>query len=268
MKHAILLKSLALALLIALVGLMALAEPNLNGVRAAANQPLAFRTGPNTAYGELYTLPQDTPIVAIELEEGNGVIWALVEFQHAGRRVRAYTGLKRLNLMDSVPYAEHERLKRSLVSGSTVYAAPDLNAEVRCTLPEGYEVVFLGFDGAYCFIEYSVSGALDRGYVREEAFMVDLGEFAEPFPDNPGDSWYAISASAPMYERPGGGELLFDIPFDASVTILFDEYYSAPDGWISLYYGGLHGYGRYDDFCDLRFDSPEQAREILGDWGE
>ena len=43
------------------------------------------------------------------------------------------------------------------------------------------------------------------------------------------------------------------------------EIEDTPDGWLPIYYGGLHGYGRYDEFCDLRFATPEQARAFLSD---
>ena len=61
---------------------------------------------------------------------------------------------------------------------------------------------------------------------------------------------------------------LFEIPFDGSGAVLFDDFAIAPEGWLSLFYGVLHGYGRYADFSDLRFSTPEQAREILGGLGE
>ena len=35
--------------------------------------------------------------------------------------------------------------------------------------------------------------------------MVDLGEFAEYFPDNDGDTYYSINAYSPMYAAPASG---------------------------------------------------------------
>ena len=247
----------------------ALAEVNIEGARAIPNERLAFRTGPGTAYGELYTLPADTPVVALELEDSGGATWVLLDFEFQGSRVRAYTGLKRVTLTGSVPYADHHPLERTLLSEALVYAAPDMYAEIRARLSADTRVLFLGFEGSFCFIEYTINGQRDRGYVREENFMVDLGEFAESFPENPGESWFAAVVRAPIYAAPDEeAELLFRVPFGGSVTLLFDEYGSVPYGWLSVYYGGLHGYARYEDFSDLRFDSPEQAREILEAMGE
>ena len=258
----------AAILLALLLSGSALAELNLAGVRAVPNQKLSFRTGPSTSYGEIDTLPQSTPIVALELEDGNGVTWVLLEFEYYGSRMRAYTGLKRMSLTGYVPYARHDALSRRLVSDADVYAAPDMNASVRASLSSGSTVTFLGFEGAYCFIEYRIGSELNRGYVREEAFWVDQYEFAEYFPENDGDTYYAVSAYSPVYASASErSQVIAWAPFDASVTVLFDEFDTAPDGWISLYYGGLHGYGRYEDFCDLRFPSPEYAQEFFSSGG-
>ena len=267
-KRLALIAALALCFLLCLSE-AALADLNLAGVRAIPNQKLSFRTGPNTAFAELDTLSQDTPIVALELEEGNGVTWVLVEFEYYGSRMRAYTGLKRMSLTGYIPYADHYNLSRRLVLDGQVYTAPDLNATVRDVLPAGTSVTFLGFEGAYCFIEYRWGGELDRGYVRQEDFWVDQYEFAEYFPENPGDAVYAVSTYSPVYAEPSErSEIIAWAPFDASAAILFDEWlYSSPDDWIPLYYGGLRGYGRHDDFCDLRFPDPATAHDFISNGG-
>ena len=262
-KRVAVVAALALALLL-LLDAAALADLNLAGVRAIPNQKLSFRTGPNTAYGELYTVSQDTPIVALELENGNGVTWVLVEFEYMGSRVRAYTGLKRMSLTGYVPYASHDALSRHLVSDAEVYAAPDMQATVRAWLPAGMSVTFLGFEGNYCFIEYTYAGELNRGYIREENFWIDQYEYAEDFPEKESDTFYAISTYSPLYARPDlNSEVLAWAPFDASATYLFYE--DAPGPWFPLYYGGLHGYGYYMDFCDLRFPDPDTAHEFVKD---
>ncbi len=264
MKRCIVLRAAALLLMLALMMPAAFAGVNIAGVRAVPNQKLAFRTGPNTAYGELYTLPQDTAINALELEDGNGVTWVLVDFEYNGSRVRAYTGLKRMSLSGYVPYARHDHLSRRLQSAGDVYAAPDMHSALRATLSAGTVVDFLGFEGDYCFIEYNSYGELNRGYVRQEAFWIDQYEYAEYFPDNDTFTFYAVDYYSSMYAQPStNSQLLFSIPFDNSVTIDYNEMLSAPDGWLPIYYGGLRGYGQYNDFCDLRFSTPEQAREFM-----
>ncbi len=249
----------------------ALASYVVGGVWATPRERLAFRTGPGTQYGELYTLPMDTAVVAIETEYGNDVPWVLCEFQFQGRRVRAYTGLKRFSLQDDIAAANHAWLNRRLVYDADILDAPDLNAGVRGFLSAGERVEFLGFEGDYCFIEYDDGDCLNRGYIREECFMPDLGEFEEYFPDNPGMTLYVIKPSAYLYAEPSeGAEVLFSMPFDASCDWEFDSAVSGrtPTGWVALYYGGLLGFGRSKDFSDLRFEDPESARETLTVMGE
>ena len=75
-------------------------------ISATLNQKMATRTGPSTAYTEDHgTLPADTSIVVYQQEMGSGVPWVMVEFERNGLPVRAYTGLKRVNVSGEVPWA-------------------------------------------------------------------------------------------------------------------------------------------------------------------
>ena len=242
------------ATLTAMVLLLALALPAgaiPSGLRAVPNQQLHFRTGPNTAFTDLYVLPKSTPIVAIELEEGNDVTWVLCDFEYKGSRVRGYTGLKRMEISGGISWANHARLERRLVRDAEVFASPDLSSTVRAQLSSGATVTFLEFEGSYCFIEYRRGSQRERGYVLEDCFMVDQDEYLEDFPSNDGMTLYVVSASAPMYAGPGpDSALLFNIPYDACVSVPWDEGYSGD--YMPIYYGGLRGYGYYRDFNDLR----------------
>lgn len=260
------------ALMIALVSLSqspALASWHLGGVRATLKESITFRDGPGEQYDALYPLPQGAEVVAIELEQSGTQTWTLCEFQLDGSRVRAYAK-GGLSLEDDIPYADHARLTRHLVNPGTVFAAPDLNSGECGVLPEESAVLFLGFEGNYCFIEYDIGGQMHRGYIREECFMPDLGEFAEDFPENNGDTLYVIKETAKMYSDPDeGAEALLTMPFGASAALIFDAYYDrAPVGWVPIRYGGLFGWGRLKDFSDLRFDSIEGAKETLTLMGE
>lgn len=247
----------------------ALASQNPGGARATLKGSVVFRKGPGDRYEEAYTLSQGTDIVAIEREQSGAETWTLCEFQVDGGRVRGYAN-GGLRLEDDIPYADHAKLTRHLVNAATVFAAPDLDSREYDDLPEGKAVLFLGFEGNYCFIEYDVDGRLCRGYIREECFMPDLGEFAEDFPENNGDTLYVIKETAKMYSDPDeGAEALLTMPFGASAALIFDAYYDrAPVGWVPIRYGGLFGWGRLKDFSDLRFDSIEGARETLTLMGE
>ncbi|MBR2796830.1 MAG: hypothetical protein IKE17_03670 [Clostridia bacterium] len=268
-RSSILRLALMILAVFALSATPALGSWNPGGVRVTLNEPAVFREGPGEQYEALDILPGTAGIVAIEREDGDGKQWTLCEFQHMGHRIRAYTD-GTLRLSDDIPYVSHDRLARHLVFETEVLAAPDLHSETRDTLAEGDEVLFLGFEGDYCFIEYAINDSMRRGYIREESFMPDLGEYAEDFPDNDSMTCYVIKESANMYVDPDeGSEVLFTMPFDASVSLVFDGYYDrAPNGWMPIRYGGLFGWGRSKDFSDLRFENPDSARETLTMMGE
>ena len=247
----------------------ALASRNPGGVRATLKETVVFHNGPGDQYEEVNTLNRGAAVVAIEREQNGGDTWILCEFQIDGSRVRAYANGS-LQLEGDIPYADHSKLIRHLVNADTVFAAPDLDSREYIDLPGGKAVLFLDFEGNYCFIEYDIDGRLCRGYIREECFMPDLGEFAEDFPENSSDTLYVIKATAKMYSDPDeSAEVLFTMPFDASVAVMFDsDFDRAPDGWMPIHYGGLFGWGRFKDFSDLRFDTPEGAKETLTMMGE
>ena len=139
---------------------------NVNLVDATPNQRLAFRTGPNTKYVELYTLSQSTPIKAIEYEEGNGVTWVLVEFTRDSQKVRAYTGLKRMSVNGYIPWADHLNWSCRVTSGGTVYAAPTDRGAYRGRLSYGDYVTLLRYEGDYAFIEFYDGNTPSRGYIE------------------------------------------------------------------------------------------------------
>ena len=141
------------------------------GASATPNQKLALRSGPNTAYVELYMLPQSTRIVAYEYEEGNDVTWVLIEYTKDGKVCRGYTGLKRMSVNGYIPWADHLYIYSSAYYSTTVYAAPTGNAGYRGTLASGAQVTILDFESGYAFIEFYDydNGAFSRGYVPMDA---------------------------------------------------------------------------------------------------
>lgn len=248
---------LALALVAILLCAPALAVSD--GCRAWPNQKLHFRTGPNTAFTDLYTLPKSTQVYAIELEEGNDVTWVLCEFEYQGRRVRGYTGLKRFTLERSIPWASHAWLERRVVNDSDIYAAPDDTSAVRSSVRAGDTLTFLSFEGDFCLVEYRRKGQRERGYVHAFAFWVDQYEYGEWFPEETAVTWYAVRRpSVKLYESPStSSRVLFTIPYDRCVVL--DDMHDAPDGWLAIYYSGVWGYGLRRDYNDLRgFIEPER----------
>jgi len=159
-------RKLAVLLLVCLIICSALSCA-FAAVPATPNQKLAFRTGPNTKYVELYTLPKSTSISAIEYEEGNGVTWVLVEFVYNGETVRGYTGLKRMRVNGSIPWANPIGSYETAYESGCVWAAPAYNAAYRGWLNSGDGVTLLAYEGNFAFIEFydNENGAYSRGYV-------------------------------------------------------------------------------------------------------
>ena len=135
---------------------------------AIPNQKLSFRTGPNTKYAEMFTLPQSTNIIAHEFEEGNGVTWVLCEFIYKGKTYFGYTGLKRMTLLDDIDYAYHDYTPGCMTRSSAVYSAPFTYNSVERGRVSANEVVnLLRFDGSMAYVEFYDSGskAISRGWV-------------------------------------------------------------------------------------------------------
>lgn len=177
---------------------------------ATPNQKLAFRTGPSTAYTELFTLPQSTEIVALEYEEGSGVTWVLVEFEYKGQVMRGYTGLKRMTVHGDIPWANHAWHRVTCISGADIYAAPSSNAAVRGQLGYLESVSLLRFDGDYVYIEYtdSATGQLSRGWVADWSLNIDnntyYGDSLAPTPVLTGDTSISMRVRdyTTMYSAP------------------------------------------------------------------
>ena len=142
-------------------------------VSATPNQELAFRTGPNTAYVWVGHMPQSTRIRAFEYEMGNDVTWVLVEYEDGGRVYRAYTGLKRMSVSGSIPWASHLDRTVRMLEWSSVLAAPSSRGGYRGAVNQGESVTLLDYEGGYAFIEFydASNGAKSRGYV--DAWRID-----------------------------------------------------------------------------------------------
>lgn len=184
-------KRFAALLLLALL-CAAICAPASAEVRATPIDKLAFRTGPNTRYVELFTLPKSTKITAIERAEGNGVTWVLVEFYCDGSYQRAYTGLKRMKLHGEIPW-ESDYHSNAIVSGPcTVRAAPRSNAARRGKIGELELVTRLGSENGYDYVEFydAANEALSRGWIKTDG----LG-------DTDGDGAFMRKASR-VYRQP------------------------------------------------------------------
>lgn len=142
------------------------------GVPAYPNQELHLRTGPNTAYSEIGIMPQSTDLTALQYEEGNGVMWVLVEYWGDYGWVRGYTGLKRMDVDGRIPEANFDRADGITWDACMVYSAPYADAELRTVLDMYTDITMLNnrdgylYVDGYTYIEYvdPFTGELSRGY--------------------------------------------------------------------------------------------------------
>jgi len=172
----------------ALTALLALL-PLFSGVQAAGegapieawlNQRMALRTGPNTTYTEMFTLPQATPIQVYNREMGNGVDWAQVEFEYNGDMYRGYTGMKRIETGEEVPWMAFDGLKTRMGASATPRFGPGrAYAAHGDALRLGASVTAFYAEGGYAMIDYkNASGKLVRGWVPSSALEETPGGYA------------------------------------------------------------------------------------------
>lgn len=193
---------------ILLVLLMAIAGLSASAAMAFPNQQLSFRTGPNTRYTELFTLPQSTSITPLELEEGNGVMWVMCEFTYKGNTYHGYTGLKRMDLVGNIMVADHIFRNACMIQGCSVYTAPSSNAAVRGKVGQ-YELVnYLRSENGYDYIEFydSASKSPSRGWVNTN--YVDLSDCAASFMTEASSVYAEASSSSRKVGKVGKYEMV------------------------------------------------------------
>ncbi len=139
---------------------------------AYLNQRMATRTGPGTAYSEEHgTLSEYTEIVVFAKEDSGGTPWVLVEFVKNNKLVRAYTGLKRVDVDDlaSLPTTTKKPKPATVSRDTTAYYGPG-KAYLQCPVivAAGTEVLVYGVDRGYALIEYT-GGVLTRSWVPVDA---------------------------------------------------------------------------------------------------
>lgn len=148
--------------------LIGTAQASFEGECATANQKLSFRTGPNTSYAEMFTVPQSTYVEVISKESGNGVIWVLCSFEYNGNVYYGYTGLKRFDLSpDMLLWSDFRYWGMYALCDINIYSAP-YGEGVQCGKLITNEMVnVLGMDGDYAFIEFydAENKAPSRGWV-------------------------------------------------------------------------------------------------------
>ena len=123
---------------------------------ATLNQKMATRSGPGTEYTEeLGTHAQRTQIVVLQQEMGGSVPWAMVEFSYKGGLYRAYTGMKRINTTQSIPWADENPQEALVLNDVRVFYGPGQQYVPRKQLlAVGMAVHVLATEQGYALIDY------------------------------------------------------------------------------------------------------------------
>lgn len=142
-----------------------LASPPRSYTPASLNQRMSTRSGPGTQYTEeLGTLPQDTQIMLVE-SVTTGVPWGLVEFYRNGVKVRAYTGMKRINAYGPVAQGTLDYDEVVLSRSTEVYYGPGYDyGQRKETVPAGTTLRVFGSENGFSLCDYRSGNQWVRAY--------------------------------------------------------------------------------------------------------
>lgn len=138
-----------------------------SGVTGWLNQKMATRSGPGTKYTEeLGTFSQSTSITVIDRVERNGTVWCQVEFTSRGQWYRAYTGLKRIETYEYIPWANDNGADAYMTRSAQVYYGPgSWYAQRGGRLSSGTSVLLYAYENGYAQVEYMAGSSYIRGWV-------------------------------------------------------------------------------------------------------
>ncbi|MGI6688173.1 MAG: hypothetical protein ACOX6Y_07455 [Christensenellales bacterium] len=139
--------------------------PSYSYTPASLNQRMATRSGPGTQYTEeLGTLPQSTQITLIEYVT-TGVPWGLVEFYKNGMKVRAYTGMKRINAYGPVAQGSVNYYEVVLSRSTAVYYGPGYDyAKRKSNVQAGTLLRVFGYENGFTLCDYQSGCQWVRAY--------------------------------------------------------------------------------------------------------
>ncbi len=158
----------SLAFLLVLLLMVSSLTPALAAL-AVLNQRMATRSGPGTQYTEeLGTLPRDTGITLLYyVHDKNQVPWGLVEFYKNNQLHRAYTGMKRIDVVSgSADFRVEQYTHASTTMAATVYYGPGNQYAARSRqAPAGIALLVVEQEGDFLLCEYTLGDRPMRGYL-------------------------------------------------------------------------------------------------------
>lgn len=135
------------------------------------NQQLATRSGPNTRYTwtEHFPVPSDARL--FYQTEGNGVRWGYVEFTSDGQRYRLYTGMKRFDGGDAVPYDSEDYVWAQITRTHTPSYGPGAEyAKAKYQVSAGTQVKAFYRQNGYLLFEVQTAGGTQRAWALPETW--------------------------------------------------------------------------------------------------
>lgn len=140
---------------------------------AAASQELTLHAAPGSS--ALFTVPENTSMIAINRETIGNTEWVLVETLQDSLPVRGYVEAEKIACSAELPVFSGSGTSSSVIFATEVYAAPAENAPSRGVMPYMTRVTVLGFDDAYVFVQYDdpVTGAPARGWMNRWTLSID-----------------------------------------------------------------------------------------------
>lgn len=154
---------------------LALMDDELPMIYGTLNQRMATRTGPSTEYpepGTFLSKGEEVRIISISFDV-NSVPWVQVDLPYGGQYIRAYTGLKRFDGVDSddIPREFYYNIEAKLNQDYKPLYGPGLMyASYDYTLKAGSSVVIVDFENGYTMCEFlSGDDQRNRVWIADDA---------------------------------------------------------------------------------------------------
>ena len=198
-----------LAMMSVLICVFSLGTNAAQGVRAGLLMRLSTRTGPGTQYDEPGTYYQNTwntaqvQVINSAWDNHNDIWWVQVDFAASGKKFRAYTGLKRVNVDINFLYQEQALGNAVMTSAARAYWGPGRDyVEAKYNVPNHTSVTVYDAENGYVQVEFydartaTSSRSLRRAWVTASAVS---------------GRWVNHQSSVPGYipSDPGGGSYRF-----------------------------------------------------------
>jgi len=196
-----------LAMMSVLICVFSLGTNAAQGVRAGLLMRLSTRTGPGTQYDEPGTYYQNTwntaqvQVINSAWDDHNDIWWVQVDFAASGKKFRAYTGLKRVNVDINSLYQEQALGNAVMTSAARAYWGPGRDyVEAKYNVPNHTSVTVYDAENGYVQVEFydartaTSSRSLRRAWVTASAvsgrWVNHQSSVSDRIPSDPGSGSY------------------------------------------------------------------------------